>query len=216
MISFNEAERRGIIYDRRYLSFLFDLNSEWAVDGARLGNESRFINHADDEKDGLNCEAKILLVNGEHRIKFIALRDITAGEELLFNYGKKFAEKHGLSKKLPKAKEGSKQGVVVGEEALEALDGLDSRNRVTRGKMTAIRGAHAGRKGAGKARKTAPIRNALAAAVEEAVDDGDYSASDTYEDEDEGEEEDDDDEDDDEPRDGRRRRKIMRPSRYSR
>lgn len=204
VISFNEAERRGIIYDRRYLSFLFDLNSEWAVDGARLGNETRFINHADNEKDGLNCEARILLVHGEHRIKFIALRDIAVGEELLFNYGKKFAEKHGLSKKLPKAKEGSKKGVVVGEEALEALDGLDSRNRVTRGKMTAIRGGHSGGKGGRKARKTAPIRDVLAAAVEEVVEDGDSFAL---------EDEEDDDED---GRDGRRKRKITRPSRYCR
>jgi histone-lysine N-methyltransferase EZH2 len=41
-----------------------------------------------------------VLVNGEHRIKFMALRDIGAGEELFFNYGKHFAEKQGLTKKL--------------------------------------------------------------------------------------------------------------------
>ena len=97
------------------MSFLFDLNREWCIDAARLGNKTRFINHADNEKNGLNCEAKIVLVNGEHRIKFSALRDIATGEELLFNYGKKFAEKHGLSKILPKAKEGGKKGVFEKE-----------------------------------------------------------------------------------------------------
>jgi hypothetical protein len=226
VISFNEAERRGIIYDRKYLSFLFDLNSEWTIDAARLGNKTRFINHADSEKDGLNCEAKIVLVNGEHRIKFTALRDIAVGEELLFNYGKKFAEKHGLSKKLPKAKEGGKKGVVVGEEALDALDGMDARNRETRGKMTAIRGGHRGSGGRGrnKARKTAPIRDTLKAAVEtveavEAIAEGDDDEFDTpaEEEEEEGEEgEEERDEDDEDIRARRRKRKITRPARYTR
>jgi len=221
VISFNEAERRGIIYDRKYLSFLFDLNSEWTIDAARLGNKTRFINHADSEKDGLNCEAKIVLVNGEHRIKFTALRDIAVGEELLFNYGKKFAEKHGLSKKLPKAKEGGKKGVVVGEEALDALDGMDARNRETRGKMTAIRGDHRGSGGRGrnKARKTAPVRDVLktaAAAVEavEAIAEGDDGGFDTPAAEEEEEEEG--DEDDEDIRVWRRKRKITRPARYTR
>lgn len=171
------------------------------VDAARLGNNSRFINHADNEKDGLNCEAKIVLVNGEHRIKFIALRDIKVGEEILFNYGKKFAEKHGLSKKLPKAREG-KRGVVVGEEALAALDGLNPANRATRGKMTAIRGGHGGSRGR-KARKTAPLRQ-LVEEVKQAVEN-----EETQEDE---------DEDDEEIVDvmSRRKRLIRRPARYTR
>ncbi|KAH6672436.1 hypothetical protein B0J14DRAFT_483403, partial [Halenospora varia] len=161
LISSLEAERRGIIYDRRLLSFLFDLNSELIIDAARLGNKSRFINHADDEGAGLNCQAKICLVNGEHRIKFIALRDIAVGEELLFNYGKKFAEKHGLDKKLPKVKEATRKGVVTGEEALDALDGMDRGKRMSRKTVTAIRGGHGTGRGRGnKARKTAPPRRA--------------------------------------------------------
>lgn len=161
LISSLEAERRGIIYDRRLLSFLFDLNSELIIDAARLGNKSRFINHADDEGAGLNCQAKICLVNGEHRIKFIALRDIAVGEELLFNYGKKFAEKHGLDKKLPKVKEATRKGVVTGEEALDALDGMDRGKRMSRKTVTAIRGVHGTGRGRGnKARKTAPPRRA--------------------------------------------------------
>ena len=205
MISFLEADRRGIIYDRKYLSFLFDLNSEWAIDAARLGNKSRFINHADNDKDGLNCEAKIVLVNGEHRIKFMALRDIKVGEELLFNYGKKFADKHGLNKKLPKAKEGSKRGVVVGEEALEALDGLNPESRATRGKMTAIRGGHGGGK-IRKARKAAPAQEPPTLADELVQEDDEISGPPDEDDEDE----------DDDIRDMRKKRKITRPLRYTR
>ena len=151
VISGQEAERRGMVYDRKYLSFLFDLNNEWCIDAARLGNKTRFINHAELPADGLNLEARILLVNGEHRIKFIALRDIKAGEELFFNYGKKFAEKHGLTKKLPKTnREGKKKGVVEGEEALEALDGLDPKKRRRRGEGKGAK--------ARKARKTAAVK----------------------------------------------------------
>lgn len=193
------------------MSFLFDLNSEWCIDAARLGNKTRFINHADNEKDGLNCEAKIFLVNGEHRIKFVALRDIVVGEELLFNYGKKFAEKHGLSQKLPKAKEGGKKGVVVGEEALEALDG----NR-TRGRMTAIRGGHGGGRGGRKARKTAPTRRDLdlVAEVVKAVEEDE--AMDDVDNDEEDEEEGGDGVEDGNIRDGRKKRKINRPKRYTR
>ena len=212
MVSSAEAERRGIIYDRKFLSFLFDLNGDWVIDAARYGNKTRFINHADNEKDGLNCEAKIVLVNGEHRIKFVALRDINVGEELLFNYGKKFAEKHGLSKKLPKVKEGGKKGVLVGEEALDALDGMDSRKRDTRGKMSAIRGGggRGGGKAKGKMRKSAQPAAAPEMAMEMDVDgDGDGNG----EEEGSGESEEDADGD---MSDGRRRRRIKRPARYTR
>jgi SET domain-containing protein len=190
------------------MSFLFDLNSEWCIDAARLGNKTRFINHADNEKNGLNCEAKIVLVNGEHRIKFSALRDIAVGEELLFNYGKKFAEKHGLSKILPKAKEGGKKGVLEGEEALDALDGMD--NRKMRGKMMAKRGGHSG---SGRPKKrlrkaaVASIRDPLQAAVEAVREEEDMYGT---------PQEEEDDEEDDETGDGRRHRKTRRPMRYTR
>ncbi|KAM3071786.1 hypothetical protein ACMFMG_009645 [Clarireedia jacksonii] len=167
VISGAEAERRGMIYDRKYLSFLFDLNKEWCVDAARLGNKTRFINHAETEKNGLNCEAKILWVGGEHRIRFSATRDISVGEELFFNYGRKFAERHGLDKvlgedegtgkgrgkggkvKMPKAKgEGKKKGVVEGERDLEVLDGLAGK----RGRRKKVR--EMVEESAGKASKT--------------------------------------------------------------
>jgi len=46
-----------------------------------------------------NCEVKNLLVRGEHRVKFIAKRDLRAGEELCFDYGEEFTECLPVSKK---------------------------------------------------------------------------------------------------------------------
>ncbi|ESZ89774.1 hypothetical protein SBOR_9846 [Sclerotinia borealis F-4128] len=141
VISENEANRRGVIYDRKYSSFLFDLNKEWIIDGARMGNKTRFINHAETEADGLNCIAKILLVHGEHRIEFRASRDIKIGEELFFNYGKKFAEIQGLDKKIGDGKgkmPQANQGVVTGEAALAELDGLSGRRGARREKAREI------------------------------------------------------------------------------
>ncbi|KAH8816363.1 hypothetical protein F5884DRAFT_219357 [Xylogone sp. PMI_703] len=218
VISFGEAERRGIIYDRKYLSFLFDLNREWVIDAARLGNKTRFINHADNEKDGLNCEAKIMLVNGEHRIKFSALRDIAVGEELLFNYGKKFAEKHGLNKKMPKAKAGDKKGVVVGKEALDVLDGVDvlesGQAMAKRGKMTAIRGGHRGR-GRPREKKASKVAVTREVEMEEIELPLELPPDDDSEDEDVVME-DLEDEDDDDLRDWKRKRRTNKPSRYAR
>ena len=149
-----------------------------------------------------------MLVNGEHRIKFVALRDINAGEELLFNYGKKFAEKHGLSAKLPKAaSEGGKKGVLVGQEALDALDGMDSRKRDTRGKMSAIRGGRG--KGKVKMRKTAVVPDP----PEEMDVDDEEPEEELYGAVEEEIEESDEDED---VRERRRRRRITRPARYTR
>jgi hypothetical protein len=110
-----------------------------------------------------------------------------------------------LSKKLPKVKEGGKKGVLVGEEALDALDGMDSRKRVTRGKMSDIRGGRG--KGKGKMRKTAVVPKP----IEEDVDNTEEFYGAQME-EDEGEDED----EDEDIRDGRRRRKITRPARYTR
>ncbi|RDL31117.1 uncharacterized protein BP5553_09906 [Venustampulla echinocandica] len=221
VISRGEGDRRGVIYDQKLLSFLFDLNSEKTIDGARLGNKARFMNHADKEKDGLNCAANICLVNGEHRIKFIALRDIDAGEELLFDYGQAFAKKHGLTKKLPKIREGAKKGVVVGAEALDALDGIDSSQRVARGKMTAIRGGHgsSSRGKKDKARKSAPTKGKETEMDAEPPMDGVPLEEDDEEDDyEEAEDEDESEEDDseDEVRSRRPKRMRMRPLRYTR
>lgn len=99
VISDKEADRRGVGYDARRLSYLFGLNKEWVIDATRMGNKTRFINHAKSEAGGTNCFARVLFVQGEYRIEFRATRNILIGEELLFDYGTSFAEIHDLNKK---------------------------------------------------------------------------------------------------------------------
>jgi SET domain-containing protein len=63
---------------RRHHTFLFGVDDRYTIDGARGGNEARFINHSCEP----NCESVV-----ERRRVFIhAMRDIAAGEELVYDY----------------------------------------------------------------------------------------------------------------------------------
>ncbi|KAG7401309.1 Histone-lysine N-methyltransferase ezh1 [Phytophthora boehmeriae] len=86
MLSQDEAERRGMLYDKMNMSYLFDLNEDAVLDALRSGNKSKFINH---EGETPNCTAKVVSVCGIHHISIWALRDIAKGEELVFDYGYK-------------------------------------------------------------------------------------------------------------------------------
>jgi SET domain-containing protein len=63
---------------RRHHTFLFAVDDHYVIDGARGGNEARYINHSCDP----NCESVIV----RRRVFIHAVRDIAVGEELLYDY----------------------------------------------------------------------------------------------------------------------------------
>ncbi|KAI0297413.1 hypothetical protein BC826DRAFT_165885 [Russula brevipes] len=67
------------------LNYNFTLDKENAIDSARVGNETRYINHGE-QKDA-NATGIAKFVFGEARIGFYALRNIKADEEIRFDYG---------------------------------------------------------------------------------------------------------------------------------
>ena len=81
-----EAERRGPVlvkyadtHNQHGAVYLFELNKKYDIDGHVHYNIAQFINHSCDP----NCEADII----RGHIWIIALRDLSKGEELFYNYG---------------------------------------------------------------------------------------------------------------------------------
>jgi SET domain-containing protein len=63
---------------KRHHTFLFFVSDDIVIDGARDGNEARFINHSCDP----NCEIEI----SRNRVYIHALRSIAPDEELSYDY----------------------------------------------------------------------------------------------------------------------------------
>ena len=76
-----EANRRGGKY-------LFELNDDWTIDGKGRENTARYLNHACKP----NCEPE--LSEDETQVFIYAKRNIKAGEELTYNYGKMYFDEY--------------------------------------------------------------------------------------------------------------------------
>lgn len=88
-----EAERRGQYYEKRKVSYLFDVSSlnkisYHTLDAMYAGNNTRFANHSIKP----NIMAQNFLVNGIRRIGFFAIVDILIHSELVFDYN--YNEEH--------------------------------------------------------------------------------------------------------------------------
>ena len=84
-ISKEESARRGLEWEEKArennecMVYIFELNEDWDIDGRTDENLARYMNHSCDS----NCEA----VNYGNEIWIVARRDISEGEELVFDYG---------------------------------------------------------------------------------------------------------------------------------
>lgn len=68
--------------------YLFTLNKKFVIDGKARSNTARYINHSCKP----NCEVEIY--ERKWQINVYAKRNIKAGEELTYDYGKEYWDEH--------------------------------------------------------------------------------------------------------------------------
>ncbi|KAF7262132.1 hypothetical protein EG68_01119 [Paragonimus skrjabini miyazakii] len=90
ILTFEEAEKRGLIYDKQTMTYLFDLDFEgdahFTVDASQMGNISHFFNHSCDPNLTVRCVFIECLDTKLPRIALFASRFIRKDEELTFDY----------------------------------------------------------------------------------------------------------------------------------
>lgn len=77
--------------DERHHTYLFAIDEDIVIDAAVGGNDARFINHSCDP----NCDA---VVEDAH-IWIETIRDVSAGEELAYDYAYVLEERHSPAAK---------------------------------------------------------------------------------------------------------------------
>jgi len=70
--------------------YLFRVSEHWTIDGRGEENSARYINHSCSP----NCKTELI----DSRVCVFALRDISTGEELTFDYGPEYFAEHILPK----------------------------------------------------------------------------------------------------------------------
>ncbi|KAJ9081763.1 hypothetical protein DSO57_1011357 [Entomophthora muscae] len=94
IITSDEAEMRGQIYDTRQATYLFDLDFEhgqnedcaYTIDACRYGNSSHFFNHSCDPNMAIYSVFIDSYSTELHHLAFFATKDIEMFQELTFDY----------------------------------------------------------------------------------------------------------------------------------
>jgi hypothetical protein len=80
ILAVEEAEKR----ERQGAKYMFELTKKLTVDGSPRWNVARYMNHS--------CWPNAKPVVKKGKITFIAVREISPGEEITYNYGKEYYE----------------------------------------------------------------------------------------------------------------------------
>ncbi|XP_014295406.1 histone-lysine N-methyltransferase trithorax [Microplitis demolitor] len=83
------TDKREKYYDSKHIGcYMFKIDDHLVVDATMKGNAARFINHSCEP----NCYSKVVDILGKKHILIFALRRITQGEELTYDYKFPFEE----------------------------------------------------------------------------------------------------------------------------